>query len=139
MNIKALKRTGLSIVMAAVFLGVGGCSSAFAQERPYNDGYRRVDSRRQEFEYRSGVDDGRIAGKRDALAHLSYYAAGSIRFQQRVDADYRQGFLRGYAQAYRQYADNYRYRDSGWDDYRYGYNRNDQDGYFDRYGAFHRY
>jgi len=141
MNINAFKRIGLSIAMAAAFLGVAGSSSAFAQDGPYRDGYRRVDSRWQEVEYGRGVEDGRIAGKRDALAHFSYYPAGSIRYQQRGDADYRQGFLKGYAQAYRQFADNLRYRDNDWDDYRYGY-RNDQyrqGGYYDRSGNFHRY
>jgi hypothetical protein len=141
MDIKAVKRIGISIAMAAAFLGVAGSSSAFAQDSPYRDGYGRVDSRWQEIEYQRGVNDGRIAGKRDALAHFSYNPPGSIRYQQRGAVDYRQGFLKGYAQTYRQFANNYGYRDNDCDNYRYGY-RNDQyrqDGYYDRSGNFHRY
>jgi hypothetical protein len=141
MDIKAVKRIGLSIAMASAFLVIAGSSSAFAQDGPYRDGYGRIDSRWQEIEYQRGVNDGRIAGKRDALAHLNYNPPGSIRYQQRVGIDYRQGFLKGYAQTYRQFANNYVYRDNNRDDYRYGY-RNDQyrqDGYYDRSGNFHRY
>jgi hypothetical protein len=146
MKIKTLKTTGISIALAAAFLVAAG-SSAFAQDRRDGYGYGAIDSRWQGVEYQRGIDDGRIAGKRDALAHFSFSPAGSIRYQQR-GTDYRQGFQKGYAQTYRQFADNDRYRDDARyrdNDYRNGYRdgyRNDQSrqgGYYDRSGNFHSY
>jgi hypothetical protein len=142
MNIKAFKMTRLSIALAAAFLVAAGSSNAFAQgwQLQDRDGDGRVDSRREMVEERRGYDDGRIAGRRDALAHFSFYPAGSARYQ-RGGVDYRQGFQRGYAQAYRQSSNNYGYRNNDLYGPRDVY-RNDQyrqGGYYDRSGNFHRY
>lgn len=144
MNIKAFnfKRTGLSIALAAAFLGAVGGSNAFAQDWQLRDQNAdiRIDSRRQRLEEQKGYKDGLIAGKRDARARLRYYPAGSIRYQL-GGFDYRRGFQNGYSQAYRQFADNYAYRNSD----SYGdrdVNRNEQyrqGGYYDRSGNFHSY
>jgi hypothetical protein len=106
MNIKALKRTGLSIALAAAFLGAAGSSSAFAQDWQWRDrdGYGRIDSRRQQLEERKGFNDGLIAGRRDALSHRRF---NPVTLQRRfVSNDYREGFRKGYAQAYSQFAKN---------------------------------
>jgi hypothetical protein len=163
MNIKALKRTGLSIALAAAFLGVAGSSSAFAQDSQWRDrdGYGRIDGRRQQLEERKGFNDGLIAGRRDSQAHFRFNPSGSIRYQL-GSADYRKGFQGGYAQAYRQYGDNYVYRNNdlygprdgyrndqyrqgndqyrqGNDQYRQGNDQYRQGGYYDRSGNFHSY
>jgi hypothetical protein len=142
MNIKAIRRTGLSLALAAAFLGVAGSSSAFAQDWQGRDrdGYGRIDSRRQQLEERKGYNDGLIAGRRDSQAHFRFNPSGSIRYQL-GGADYRKGFQSGYAQAYRQYSDNYMYRNNDSYGARDGY-RNDQyrqGGYYDRSGNFHSY
>jgi len=142
MNIKAFKRIGFSIALAAAFLVAAGSSSAFAQDWQWRDrdSYGRVDSRRQQLEERRGVNDGLIAGRRDALAHFRFHPAGSIRYQL-GRTDYRKGFQSGYGQAYRQFADNYAYRNNDSYGARDGY-RNDQyrqGGYYDRSGNFHPY
>jgi len=103
MNIKTIKTMVLSIVMAAAFLIAAGSSNVFALNLQWPD--RAFYSRA----YNQGLKDGRIAGRRDALARVSYYPAGSSRYQV-GGYDYRQGFNRGYAQAYWQIADNYAYR-----------------------------
>jgi hypothetical protein len=142
MTIKVFRKFGLLIAIGVAFLGAAGGSSAFAQDWQWRDRYNdnRIDNRRQQLEERKGFNDGLIAGRRDALAHLRYYAAGSIRYQL-GGFGYRKGFQNGYAQAYRQFADNRMYRDNG----SYGDRdsvRNDQyrqGGYYDRSGNFHSY
>jgi hypothetical protein len=141
MNIKAFnfKRTGLSIALAAAFLGAAG-SSAFAQDWQWRDRNAdiRIDGRRQQLEEQKGFKDGLIAGRRDARAHLKYHPAGSIRYQL-GGISYRRGFQNGYAQAYRQFDDEYVYRNNSSSDAR-DVNRNyqyRQGGYYDRSGNFH--
>lgn len=145
MNIKAMKTTGLSIVLATAFLVAAGGSIAFAQDwrgrdRDY-DG--RIDGRRERLEERRGFNDGLIIGRRDALARFSFNPSGSTRYQL-GGFYYRKGFQSGYAQAYRQNANNYGNRNNSWygrDNYynRDGY-RNDQyrqPGYHDRWGNYY--
>ena len=140
MNIKAMKLTGLSIALATAFLVAAGGSSAFAQDFQWRDrDYDgRIDSRRQRLEERRGFNDGLIAGRRDALARLSFRPSASIRYQL-GGFYYRQGFQSGYAQAYSRNANNYEYRN----DDRYGrndnYGRNLQRGNYDQWGNFRRY
>jgi len=147
MNVKTMKMTGLSFALATAFLVAAGSSSAFAQDWRWldRDHDGRIDTRRELLEERRGFNDGLIAGRRDALARLSFNPSASIRYQS-GGFDYRQGFQSGYAQAYRRNADNYRRRDNdsySRNDYynRDGY-RNDQyrqRGYYDQWGNFHRY
>jgi hypothetical protein len=155
MNIDNFKRIGFSIALAAAFLVAAGSLSAFAQDSRYRDGYGRVDSRSLTPEERKGFNDGKIAGRRDAKAHLRYNPSGSIRYQL-GGVDYRLAFQEGYEQEYRKFADNNEYRrdyrsnDSEYHrDYRSndsydirGLNQNNlyrQGGYYDRSGNFHRY
>jgi len=140
MNIKAMKMTGLSIALATAFLVAAGGSSAFAQDFQWRDrDYDgRIDSRRLRLEERRGFNDGLIAGRRDALARLSFKPSASIRYQL-GGIYYRQGFQSGYAQAYSRNANNYEYRNNdrySRNDY---YDRNRQPGYYDQWGNFHRY
>ncbi|HEV2668612.1 MAG TPA: hypothetical protein VG324_27090 [Blastocatellia bacterium] len=140
MNIKAMKMTGLSIALATAFLVAAGGSSAFAQDFQWRDrDYDgRIDSRRLRLEERRGFNDGLIAGRRDALARLSFKPSASIRYQL-GGFYYRQGFQSGYAQAYSRNANNYEYRNNdrySRNDY---YDRNRQPGYYDQWGNFHRY
>jgi hypothetical protein len=147
MNIKTMKTTGLSMALATAFLVAAGGSSAFAQDWRGLDRDRdgRIDSSRELLEERRGFNDGLIAGRRDALARLSFKPSASIRYQ-RGGFDYRQGFQNGYAQAYRRNANNFWSRDNDWysrndNSNRDGY-RNDQyrqRGYYDQWGNFHRY
>src|SRR5215475_2628715 len=140
MNVRTLKTTGLSIALATAFLVVAGGSSVFAQDmggsvRGY-DG--RIYSSRDQLEERRGFNDGLIAGRRDALARLSFKPSASIRYQL-GGFYYRQGFQSGYAQAYSRNANNYEYRNNdrySRNDY---YDRNRQPGYYDQWGNFHRY
>ena len=107
MTIKAIKTTGLSFALAAAFLvaaGVADNSTAFGQGmRPFDrDRDGRVDTRWERLEERKGFNDGLIAGRRDALSHRSFnLVLANRRF---VSNDYREGFQKGYAQAYRQFA-----------------------------------
>ena len=109
MNIKTIKTTGLSFALAAAFLVAAGSadsSTASAQglrlrDRDH-DGH--VDNRRERFEERRGFNDGLVKGRRDALAHRRFNPFPYRRF---VSIDYRQGFHRGYALAYRQFDNNH--------------------------------
>jgi hypothetical protein len=140
MNVRTMKTTGLSIALATAFLVVAGGSSVFAQDsRGSARGYDgRIYSSREQIEERRGFNDGLIAGRRDALARLSYKPSASIRYQL-GGLYYRQGFQSGYAQAYSQNANNYEYRNND----RYGRNdnsgRNLQRGNYDQWGNFRRY
>jgi hypothetical protein len=140
MNIKAMKMTGLSIALATAFSVAAGGSSAFAQDFQWRDrDYDgRIDSRRQRLEERRGFNDGLIAGRRDALARLSYKPSASIRYQL-GGFYYRQGFQSGYAQAYSRNTNNYAYPNNdrySRNDY---YDRSRQPGYYDRRGNFRPY
>jgi hypothetical protein len=109
MAIKSIKTTGLSFALAAAFLviaGVADSSTAFGQGlRPFDrDRDGRVDTRRELLEERKGFNDGLIAGRRDALSHRRF---NPVILQRRfVSNDYREGFRKGYAQAYSQFAKN---------------------------------
>jgi len=140
MNIKTMKTTGFSIALATAFLVAGGGQSAFAQDwqTPARGYDGRIYSGRNQQEERRGFNDGLIAGRRDAIARLSFKPSASIRYQL-GGYYYRQGFQSGYAQAYSRFANNYEY---GAND---RYSRNDynnrslQRGYNDQWGNFHRY
>src|SRR5215510_942446 len=103
MNIRTIKTTVFSLALAAAFLVAAG-SSAFAQvpQRFDRDRDGRFDNRREWVEERRGFNDGLAAGRRDALAHRRFNPVITIR--RFVSNDYRQGFQKGYAQAYRQFA-----------------------------------
>ena len=105
MNIKALKTTGLSIALATAFLGAAGASSAIAQDwrQRDRDGDGRIDSRRERLEERRGFNDGRTKGRVGAIARRRFNPSPYRRF---VSNDYRQGFQRGYVQAYRQFTND---------------------------------
>ena len=140
MNVRTMKTTGLSIALATAFLVVAGGSSVFAQDlRGSARGYDgRVYSSREQIEERRGFNDGLIAGRRDALARLSYKPSASIRYQL-GGFYYRRGFQGGYAQAYGQNSINNGYRNNdryGGNDY---YGRNTQRGNYDQWGNFRRY
>src|SRR5215475_4060140 len=109
MTIKSIKMAGLSFAFAAAFLvatGGADASSAFAQV-PQRFDYNRgghVDNRREQFEERKGFNAGLVKGKADALAHRKFNPAP---LQRRfVSNDYREGFRKGYAQAYSQFSRN---------------------------------
>ena len=168
MIIKAIKTTGLSIALAATFLGAAGSSMTFAQDvrgrdrdrdgsqdnrrdrddrkdndrdrddrkdndrdrddrkdndrdrddRKDNDRDRDdwkdndrdrddwKDNHRERFEERRGYRDGLIRGREDALRDHRFNPFGSPRFRF-GSSDYREGFRRGYAQAYRRFDDDY--------------------------------
>jgi hypothetical protein len=106
MNIKAIKTTGLSFAFAAAFLvaaGAADSSSASAQGRRVLDRDRdgRIDTRRELMQERMGFNAGLAKGRADAIAHRRFSPFPYGRF---VSNDYRQGFNKGYAQAYRQFA-----------------------------------
>jgi hypothetical protein len=107
MTIKAIKTTGLSFALAAAFLvaaGVADSSTASAQvpQRFDRDRDGRVDNRWERLEERKGFNDGLKKGRADALAHRRF---NSFILQRRfVSNDYREGFRKGYAQAYYQFA-----------------------------------
>jgi hypothetical protein len=107
MNIKDFKTTVLSIALATAFLGALDGSSAVAQDSRQRDrdrdGDGRIDSRRERLEERRGFNDGLVKGRVDAIAHRGFNSSPHRRL---VSNDYRQGFQRGYAQAYRQFANN---------------------------------
>jgi hypothetical protein len=105
MNIKALITTGLSIALATAVLVAAGASSAIAQDwrRRDRDGDGRIDSRRERLEERRGFNDGQTKGRVDAIARREFNPSPNRRF---VSNDYRQGFQRGYVQAYRQFTNN---------------------------------
>lgn len=108
MNIKSIKTIGLSFALGAAFIVAAGAvdsSSAFAQgmRRLDRDRDGRIDTRRELLEERKGFNDGLIKGRLDAIAHRRYSPFPQRRF---ASHDYRQGFNRGYAQAYRQVAAN---------------------------------
>jgi hypothetical protein len=147
MNIAKFKRIGFSIALTAAFLVAAGGSSAFAQDLRNLDGASRVDNRWRTPEERKGFNDGKIAGRRDAEAHLKHNPSGSIRYQL-GGAEYRLAFQEGYEQEYRKFADKRVYRansslelrglntQGGYIDLR---GLNTQGGYYDRSGNFHRY
>jgi hypothetical protein len=109
MTIKAIKTTGLSFALAAAFLvaaGVADSSTAFGQgPRPFDrDRDGRIDTRWERLEERKGFNDGLKKGQADALARRRF---NPVILQRRfVSNDYREGFRKGYAQAYYQFAKN---------------------------------
>jgi hypothetical protein len=121
MNIKTFKTAGLSFALATVFLVTAGSSNAFAQDgrgrdrgrdgwqdnRRERDGWQ--DNRRERFEERRGYRDGLIQGRADALERRRFNPFSSPR-SRFGSSDYREGFRSGYAQAYRQFANNRGYR-----------------------------
>jgi hypothetical protein len=116
MTIKSIKTTGLSFAFAAAFLvaaGVANMSTVSAQvpQRFDRDRDGRIDTRRERLEERKGFNDGMARGKADALAHRRF---NPVILQRRfVSNDYREGFRKGYAQAYSQFSRN-RGRHNGW-------------------------
>jgi len=116
MFIKAIKTTGLSIVLAAMFLVAVSSSITSAQDNRWRDRDRDgwqdnrqerddwQDNRRERLEERKGFNDGLSAGRRDALSHRRFNPV--ITHRRFVSSDYREGFRNGYAQAYRQFAKN---------------------------------
>jgi hypothetical protein len=105
MNIRTIKTTVFSLALAAAFLVAAG-SSAFAQvpQRFGRDRDGRFDNRREWIEERRGFNDGFAAGRRDALAHRRFNPV--VYYIRAVSNDYRQGYQKGYAQAYRLFARN---------------------------------
>jgi hypothetical protein len=113
MTIKSIKTmgktTGLSFAFAAALLvaaGVSNTSSAFAQgpQRFDHDRNGHMDNRREQIEERKGFSAGLAKGKADALAHRKF---NPVILQRRfVSNDYREGFRKGYAQAYSQFSRN---------------------------------
>ena len=108
MNFKTIKTTGITFALAAAFLvaaGAANSSSASAQGWRGVDRDRdgRIDTRRELIQERMGFNAGLAEGRSDALSHRRYSPFPNRRF---VSNDYRQGFQRGYAQAYRQFAFN---------------------------------
>jgi hypothetical protein len=108
MNIKSIKTIGLSFAIGAAFIVAAGAvdsSSAFAQglRRLDRDRDGRIDTRRELIEERKGYNAGLIEGRADAIAHRRFSPFPNRRF---VSNDFRQGFHKGYAQAYRQFAVN---------------------------------
>jgi hypothetical protein len=101
MNFKAIKTTGITFALAAAFL-VAASASAQGWRGVDRDRDGRIDTRRELIQERMGFNAGLARGRADAIAHRRYnpFAFG------RVSNDYRQGFQRGYAQAYRQFAFN---------------------------------
>src|SRR5262249_37629008 len=140
MNVRTMKATGLSIALATAFLVIAGGLSVFAQDlRGSARGYDgRIYSSREQLEERKGFNDGLIAGRRDVLAHLSYKPTASIRYQL-GGFYYRQGFQRGYAQAYGRIANNYENRNNDRYSRNDNYGRNLQGGYYDQWGNYRRY
>ena len=139
MNVKTMKTTGLSIALATAFLVAAG-PSAFAQyqQAPARGYDGRIYSGRDQLEERKGFNDGLIAGRRDAVARLSFKPTASIRYQL-GGYYYRQGFQSGYAQAYSRNTNNYAYPNNdrySRNDY---YDRSRQPGYYDRRGNFRPY
>jgi hypothetical protein len=106
MTIKAIKTTGLSFALAAAFLVAGSGSSASAQvpQRFDHDRDSRVDTRWERLEERKGFNDGLNKGRADALAHRRFNPV--VTHRRFVSNDYREGFRKGYAQAYYQFAKN---------------------------------
>jgi hypothetical protein len=113
MNIKSIKtigkKAGLSFALGAAFLVAAGAvdsSSAFAQglRRIDRDHDGRIDTRRELIEERKGFNAGLAKGRADAIAHRKFNPF--IIHRGFVSNDYRQGFNKGYAQAYRQFAFN---------------------------------
>ncbi|HEY6401761.1 MAG TPA: hypothetical protein VI479_10155 [Blastocatellia bacterium] len=113
MNIKSIKtigkKVGLSFALGAAFLVAAGAvdsSSAFAQglRRIDRDHDGRIDTRRELIEERKGFNAGLIKGRADAIGRRKFNPF--ILHRRFVSNDYRQGFNKGYAQAYRQFAIN---------------------------------
>jgi len=121
MNMKLIKTTGLSFALATAFLVIAGAadsSTALAQgrwrDRDYDgrldrDHDGRIDTRRELFQEQRGFNDGLIMGRQDAFERRRFNPFGSIRYRF-GSFDYRQGFQKGYAQAYRQFAFNRGFR-----------------------------
>jgi len=113
MNMKLIKTTGLSFALATAFLviaGAAGSSTALAQDRWHDrDHDGRIDTRRELFQEQRGFNDGLIAGRQDAFERRRFNPFSSIRYRF-GSFDYRQGFQKGYAQAYRQFAFNRGFR-----------------------------
>ena len=108
MNFKVIKTTGISFALATAFLvaaGAANSSSASAQGWRGVDRDRdgRIDTRRELIQERMGFNAGLAKGRADAIAHRRFSPFPYGRF---VSNDYRQGFHKGYAQAYRQFAFN---------------------------------
>jgi hypothetical protein len=103
-----IKTTGLSMALAAAFLvaaGAADSSIASAQGlRPFDrDRDGRIDTRWELIQERRGFNDGLAKGRADAIAHRRF---NPFPYRRVVSNDYRQGFHKGYVQAYRQFAKN---------------------------------
>ncbi len=108
MNIKAIKTTGISFALATAFLvAAGAANSSSASAQGWRGGDRdrdgRIDNRWVLVQGRWGFNDGLAKGRADAISHRKF---SPFPYRRVVSNDYRQGFHRGYAQAYRQFAFN---------------------------------
>src|SRR6266545_2774091 len=77
---------------------------SYQNDRTFIRPCRSVLSRWERLEERKGFNDGLNKGRADALAHRRF---NPVILQRRfVSNDYREGFRKGYAQAYYQFAKN---------------------------------
>jgi hypothetical protein len=122
-----MKRTFSTALVALAFVfGIVATSSitAEAQWRRDNRGYNNGGYNNQQIQqgYQYGVN----TGASDAQRRQSYSPQRSRYYQQASTQAFRDGFVRGYDQGYRQYASNSGYRNDGY----YGNGGYRNDGYY---------
>jgi len=102
MNFNTLKKTAGSMALAGAFLTTAGVSSiTFAQDWRWRD--RWEDSRVERRQEGDGYYDGLKKGREDARAYRRF-DPNSYKYFRDGDGEYREGFRRGYADGFRQYA-----------------------------------
>ena len=140
-----MKRTisGAIFTIAAIF-GVMYGTSSTAEAQWRNDGYNqdrvwRRDRNNGRYggynqaEINQGYQYGLSVGAGDAQRRKSYSPERSRYYRNASSQGFREGFVRGYDQGYRQYARNGGYRNDGY----YGNGRND--GYYGNGGNNNNY
>ena len=126
MNIQRVKKAAAGAALALTLTFGGGMilgTTAQAQDRYHNDRWQDRDDRqdrdsrydrdrygdRSSFEMRRGFQEGMSRGREDARDGRSFNPTRFVRFGGFRSAAYREGFNRGYAQGFRQFARNRRW------------------------------
>jgi hypothetical protein len=131
---KMKKTVGGALLALAFVFGIIGVSSttAAAQYRTRDYGYGGYNNQQLQQGYQYGVN----TGASDAQRRQSYSPQRSRYYRNASSQAFREGFVRGYDQGYRQYAyNNGGYRNDGY--YENGGYRND--GYYGRNGGYGGY
>jgi hypothetical protein len=122
------KRFGGALIALAFIIGIIATAGTTAQAQWTTRSYGGYTNQQVQQGFQYGVN----TGASDAERRQSYSPQRSRYYREAPSQAFRDGFVRGYDQGYRQYAGNYGYRNDGYRND--GYYRND--GSYGNYGGY---